>query len=245
MRKAAGLFIETAPDENAPPLSGTGKEDDDAPVNVDELLAEKGLGPLARARQSGASTRSDAPRTVEQIVQDADGPNLDEIKMQVPPAPDGKMSPGAVYSAAKLPPTPFSAEQMLEMIASLPPELPLETRRKTVKVTFGALGKSLGATPETVVADASRKMAALASYESFLRKRTDEFAATAETEIAALQKQIEEKRQAVMQARSQFLTATQMCQTESDRLDDVLEFFSLDIAPSKYAPPPPNETAKT
>ena len=40
------------------------------------------------------------------------------------------------------------------------------------------------------------------------------------------------------------------CEQESDRLDDVLEFFSLDVAPSKYAPPggpspaPPTPPAK-
>jgi hypothetical protein len=243
LRKAKGLFIEDMTPEAAQeetPLSAA-KTDENAPVDINELLAEKGLGPLARAKNSDASTRAaggDAPRTVEQIVQAADGPNLDEIKMETPPAPGSDISPQAVYTAAKLPTTPFSAEQMLEMIASLPVELPLETRRQTVKVTFGALGKSVGATPETVVADASRKMAALASYEKFLQKRTDEFAAAAEAEIAALQAQIEEKRKAVMHSRSQFMAATQMCHAESERLDEVLEFFSLDIAPSKYAAAP-------
>jgi hypothetical protein len=124
------------------------------------------------------------------------------------------------------------------MLASLPPELPLETRRQTVKVTLGALGKSMGASPETVVADASRKMAALAAYAQHLSKRTDEFVSSGEKEIAALQAQIEEKRKGIANARQELERATQMCDRESDKLDDVLEFFSLDLPPSKYAVSP-------
>jgi hypothetical protein len=124
---------------------------------------------------------------------------------------------------------------MLDMLASLPKELPLDTRRQTVNVTFGALGKSVGATPETVVADASRKMAALAAYGDFLKKRTEQFVSGGEAEIARLEAQIEEKRKGILNARQQLAKATQVCQSESDRLDDVLEFFSLDIPPSKYA----------
>jgi len=59
------------------------------------------------------------------------------------------------------------------------------------------MGKAIGATPETIVADASRKPAALAAYMDFGTKQT----------------------------------------AGSDRPDDVLELFSPDVAPSKYAAP--------
>ena len=225
-------------------------------LDVNALLAEQGIGPGAKkpAGSAGAGTKpaSAAPqgasssvapsasKTVEQIVRDADGPNLDEIKIgKDGAAGDGAgapVEPTAIYTAAKLPASPFTAEQMLEMLAGLPSELPLDTKRQTVKVTLGALGKTMGATPETIVADASRKMAALAAYSEHLSRRTDEFAAKNEAEIAALQTQIEEKRKAVLNARQRHTQTVQMCQAESERLDDVLEFFSLDVAPSKYAP---------
>lgn len=244
LRKAAGLLVEMpAPEPNTDDLGAADEVFplENGPVDVDALLAEKGLGPSARG---GASSRGPAPaataRTVEQIVRDTEGPNLDEIKMDNPPAPtagSAVIAPDAVYKAAKLPTAPFTAEQMLDMLASLPKELPLDTRRQTVNVTFGALGKSMGATPETVVADASRKMAALAAYEEYLKKRTEEFAESGEAEIQKLQEQVEARRKAIFDARAQLQATSQMCAAETDRLDDVLEFFSLDVAPSKYADP--------
>ncbi len=256
LRKAAGLLIEQQVERhNAPPseakmdaLLATAEatsHDLEAALNtplrrpsVDELLAQNGVSP--RTRPAAATPAAPTSRTVEQIVRDADGPSLDEIKAAEPSLSKAgaSLKPGDIYVAAKLPASPFSAEQMLEMLASLPAELPLDTRRATVKVTLGALGKSMGATPETIVADASRKMAALAAYNDHLAKRTQEFVAREEASMLELQKQIEAKKQAIVEAKNAQSHALQMSRAESERLDDVLEFFSLDLPPSKYAPAP-------
>lgn len=187
--------------------------------------------------------------TVGQIVRDTDGPNLDQISASSQAAPpalqtNGSLDFAVVYQQANLPAAPFSAEQTVEMLASLPPQLPLETKRQTVQVTLGAMGKAIGATPETIVADASRKLAALAAYEADFAKHTGEFVAAAQFEIAALEAQVAEKRSAIEAAQQKQRDVTRLCDGETDRLDDVLEFFSLDVAPSKYAasssetPPP-------
>lgn len=255
LRKAAGLLIEQQNERhNAPPsdaqmdallatAAATSKDleaalDTPPRPSIDELLAQQGANPRTRAGSAGAGPNAKAaPKTVEQIVRDTAGPNLDEIKLS--DASLGKsnsvLKPGEIYQAAKLPATPFSAEQMLDMLGSLPKELPLETRRATVKVTLGALGKSLGATPETIVADASRKMAALGAYNDHLARRTGEFVTREEASILELQKQIEAKKQAIIEAKKSQSQALETSKTESERLDDVLEFFSLDVPPSKYA----------
>ena len=210
LRRAAGLFVELPPEERPP-------------------------------RQSAGHEAAPAlpPRTVEQLVRDTDGPNLDEIRVSTAAAPqvapDGKTDFGTIYQHAGLPAAPFSAEQMLDLLTSLPTELPLETRRQTVKVTLGAMGKSIGATSDTIVADASRKMAALAAYTDSLKAQTTDLVAGAERDIATLQAQIEEKRRAVTSAQQALTQATQSCSAESDKLDDVLEFFSLDIPPSRHS----------
>lgn len=209
--------------------------DTPARPSVDELLAQAGVAP--RAKSAPAAQAKPTPKTADQIVRDTPGPNLDEIKVPDTPAKAGApLQPSQIYEAAKLPASPFTAEQMLEMLASLPPELPLETRRATVKVTLSALGKSLGATPETIVADASRKMAALSAYNDHLARRTTEFVAREEGSIIEMQKQIEEKKQAIIEAKNSQSQAMQASKTEAERLDDVLEFFSLDVPPSKHAP---------
>jgi hypothetical protein len=247
-RKAASLLIETSPPEPATETDPLADAPNDPlarverqSLDVDKLLQEQGIGTKKPAASTGSNAQPQT-KTVEQVVQDSPGPNLKDISVAAPIGNQplgttGKpLSPTDIYQAAKLAPAPFSAEQMLDMLHGLPPELPLEVKRQTVKVTLGALGKTMGATPDTVVADASRKMAALKSYVEHLQKRTEEFAKSGEAEIASLQKQIEEKRRAIENARGSLAASTTMCVQESERLDDVLEFFSLDVPPSKYAP---------
>lgn len=261
LRKAAGLIVQLPPesmDDSVDEDSFSTSEDTTSAVvaerpDIDQLLSEQGLGHNRDASSTGdASATGDASpstttpeaKTVEQIVRDAAGPNLDEIAGQIekaaPTANKDAIDCPAIYAAAKLPDAPFTAEQMIEMLAQLPPELPLTTRRQTVQVTLGAIGKTIGAMPETIVADASRKIAALAAYSEYLTKRTEEFTTRTETEINELQAQIEEKRNAIREARSKLAATNTMCTAESDRLDDVLEFFSLDTGSSKYAPGQPS-----
>lgn len=249
LRRAAGLLIEIPPEAPA--------EDEDD-VSVEELLAEhrdaspegdklaqQSIGPGGRRPAAGATGET---KTVEEIVRQANGPDLDAIAV----AADGPMPQSgapldfdAIYQAAKLPVAGFTAEQMLDMLTSLPSELPLETKRQTVKVTLAALGKNLGATPETVVADASRKMAALAAYEEFLTKRTEEFVTKTESEIDALQTQLDSKRKAILETRQSLTSSSQQCEVASRKLNDVLEFFSLDLPPSQLAPDTGEKKPKT
>lgn len=187
------------------------------------------------------------PKTVEQIVRDAPGPNLDQIQVTAnTPLPDGSLDFGAIYAQAGLPTAAFTAEQTLEMISGLPAQLPLEVKRQTLRVTFGSIGKTIGATPESVVADASRKLAALAAYSESMSKQAEESVRNNEAEMATLLAKVEELRLANIETQKRQARAAQMCVAESDRLDDLLEFFSLDISPSKYAESPiPNTYKKT
>jgi hypothetical protein len=233
LRKAASLIVEMPPEEasaataDTPRIRGSGTDVDQFFANLEQGVADVTVQP--------ANTK-----TVEQIVRDTDGPNLEDIQVSASAAapsvaPGGQVDFGAIYQQAGLPAASFSAEQVLEMLAALPTELPLDTRRQTVKVTLNAVSKTVGATPETIVADASRKLAALAAYSENLTRQTSEFTSTAEREIAELEAQILEKRKAIEGARRTMEENVRLCAAESDRLDDVLEFFSLDVAPSKYA----------
>lgn len=221
MRKAAGLLIELPPEEHIPSADATQEE-------IDQLLA---------GAQDASVEETVESKTVEQIVRDDSGPNLEEIKIENAPAPEpgAPMDFTAIYNAAKLPASPFAAEQMLEMLSSLPSELPLDTKRQTVKVTLASLGKTMGATPETIVTDASRKLAALNAYVEHLTRRVNEFTAVEEKQIEQMQLTIEEKRKGIQDAKYQLTQSSHACDAESERLDEVLEFFSLDVAPSKYA----------
>jgi hypothetical protein len=233
LRKAAGLLVELPPEEQeeaqrAPePASG-------AQATTHDLWAEL----EAEVKQSAPPPLT---KSVEQIVRDAHGPNLDQIRVPADTPPptvgsDGAMDFTAIYRKAGLASSPFTAEQTIDMIASLPAELPLDTRRQTVRVMINAMGKAIGATPETVVADASTKLAALSAYAESVGQQTNGLLQNAEQDIAALQAQIEQKRNAMLEAQQLQAQVTTVCQAEAHRLEEVLEFFSLDIPPSKYAP---------
>jgi hypothetical protein len=232
LRKAAGLFVEI---DDKP-----GSATDDF---FDSIDPSKSAAAAPKASPAPASEPASAPtmKTIEQIVKDAPGPNLDEIKVEPakvqPTAPGGEVHFNEIYKQANLPPCPFTAEQALDMIAALPADLPIESKRATVRVTMGAMGQATGVNAETVVTDASRKLAALASYSDGLTKRTSDFVASTQLEISQLEAQITEKRNLIEDTKAMLDRAVKSCNAESDRLDDVLEFFSLDIGPSKLAQP--------
>ncbi len=228
LRKAAGLIIEMP--EEAEPVKPA-----ETPMNPAEPLLPKDIW---AEFENEAKLRSQ--KTVEQIAVDTHGPNLDQIRFPAntaisTPAPDGTFDFQAIYAQANLPSAPFTAEQTVEMLAALPQELPLEAKRQTLRVMLGTLGKSLGATPETVVADASRKLAAIVAYNEHSNKQGAEKITQLESEIANLQAQTEAKRAEILDVQTNQTVVAQKCAVESHRLDDLLEFLSLDVPPSKYA----------
>jgi len=223
LRKAAGLFVDLPPETPAVQYSVTPAHDDTALLDssvtnikgvqartVDQLLAETGALPLETIH-AGASVLPEE-------------------------MPDANVDFTSVYAQAGIPESPFSAEQALDLIAGMPAELPLETKRQTIRVTVNAMGKAIGATPETIIADASRKLSALAAYAQAAAARTAEFTASTETEIAALQMQIDQRRKAMETARGNQTRIEQACHTETGRLDDVREFFSPDAGALKHPP---------
>jgi len=227
LKKAAGLFVELDETEEPTPTAT----------------------PSATPRPipSAAPAPTPSRRTVEQIVREAPGPNLDEIKVPSTPAaqpgpvitPEGSVDFNSIYQMAQLPSNAFGAEQVLELLNTLPAELPMETKRATLKVTLGAMAKTAsGVSAETIVADASRKLAALAAFADGYGKQAEEYTTKAELEIINLEQEIARRRQNITEAKARQAKISEACVAESDRLDDVLEFFSLDVPPSKYAGTP-------
>lgn len=238
LRKAAGLLVEMPPDETEEQggLHGGMSAQSTAASSAsstDALWAE--------LEKAGQKSSPPAPtKTVEQIVREGVGPNLDQIKVaaeEVPPLvqSDGTVKFAAIYQQASLPAVPFSSEQIMEMFGALPADLPLDTKRQMIKVSINAMGRSIGATPENIVADASRKLAALSAYTDHLAATTSEYVDLSQQKIALLQAQIEETRKSIEAAQQKQTTETDLCLQESHRLDEVLEFFSLDVPPSTYA----------
>jgi len=236
LRKAAGLFVEMGPDQ--------AEEQRSMPSDRDLLVKSPSTDALwAELEKAGQTEPAPRPaKTVEQIVKDAPGPNLDQINVASQEVaeliqPDGTVKFAAIYEAARLPAVPFTSEQIMEMFAGLPAELPIATRRQMIKVSINAMGRSIGATPENIVADASRKLAALSAYTDHLGATTNEYVGLSQQKIALLEAQIAETRKSIETAQSKLTKETELCTAEAHKLDEVLEFFSLDVAPSSYAPP--------
>lgn len=217
LKKAMGLFVEVEPD-----------------------AASVASTPFPAAPSEPAPTPK-VTKSIEQIAREQPGPNLDEIK--VPAAPtqpveraDGTVDYAAIYAMAGLPSAAFTAEQVLEILASLPEALPIEAKRATLKVTLNAMTATMGVTPETVVADASRKLTALGQYAQGHAEHTAAYVQKAEAEIARMEAEIVRLKERIGLAQAKQVTMTEACNREADRLDDVLEFFSMDAGTSKLAP---------
>lgn len=232
LKKAAGLFFEF---------------DEPPPSQEWNVMTATKPGP---ALSPAPTTPSPRAKTAEQIVREQPGPNLDEIKVPTesasqtptvtaPAEPvirdDGSINYDSIYKLAQLPPVPFTAEQILDLFAGLPQDLPLESKRSTVKVTLGAMAKSMGVSTEQIVADASRKLAALAAYSESYAKQAAEYVTKCEADIASMQQQIEMRKQGIEVAKAKQASMHEACSAEGKRLDEVLEFFSLDVPPSSMA----------
>ncbi len=164
-------------------------------------------------------------KTLEQIVREQPGPNLDEIKIPEPtatPTPtaepaepvmnaDGSINFNAIYKLASLPKSPYTAEEILELFATLPAELSLDTKRATVRVTLSAMAKTLGVSTEQIVADASRKLTALAAYNDSFGKQATDYCSRAEIEIMTLEQQIADKRKTIEEAKAKQTTMNDAC----------------------------------
>jgi hypothetical protein len=247
LRKAAGLLIEFDEPDPATEFYRTASSNLRAAPSVPvaaptpaQVPAPAPANPTPEPSTSAAAPV--ATRTVEQVVRDSPGPNLDQITAPAMMAadvisPDGSVDFAGIYRLATLPTSAFCAEQVLDLLASLPAELPLETKRATVKVTLNAMTQSLGVSSDTIVADASRKLAALADYAQSYAHQADDYISKSEAEIAALEQEMTRRKQSIAETKAKQAKVHDACHAESDRLDDVLEFFTLDVAPSKYAVP--------
>ncbi|HLK15370.1 MAG TPA: hypothetical protein VKT78_11245 [Fimbriimonadaceae bacterium] len=216
-QKAAGLFVEL-PDQPAPVFDPSSLSDP---------------GPVAPPPSK--------PRTVEDVVKDAPGPNLDEIKTppetakSPPVSADGIPDFKAIYEKSGVPAVSFGAEEAMQVIGSLPADLPIDVKRKTVGATLSAMGKAMGVTTDSVVADASRKIAALHSFTEQLTAQTNQYQAMIEQKIADLKKQIADCEAMHGEASGKLDTVVKACQAEAAKVEDVLEFFTHDAPPSKLA----------
>jgi hypothetical protein len=139
---------------------------------------------------------------------------------------DGLVDFARLYAQAGVPAVPFTAEQALDMLQNMPANVSEDARQQIIGVTLSALGRSVGGTPEAIVADAARKQAAL---QEFRRARGDqlvELTGTAQARIAALEREIAESREVIARATRQYETLSGNCQAEEARLDGVVDFFS-------------------
>lgn len=155
-----------------------------------------------------------------------------------PRAPEHSTSPAdpdaadfnAIYRQRGISPLNFTAEQALQMLAKLPLELPVETKRQTVRAMLDSISASLAVTPAALVEDAARKIEALNDSIDIGTKQANDCVSTTEAEIAVLKNQILERQRLVEEVRRQQDRLTREYRTEADRLATLVEFFGPSAA---------------
>ena len=144
---------------------------------------------------------------------------------------DGLVDFEKLYSQANVRAVPFTAEQALDMLQHMPSGVSEEARQQIINATLSALGKSVGGTPEAIVADATRKQTALQSFRQTRGEQLVDLTSAAEAKIAELQREITKSRGIIEAAKQQYAHLSENCQSEEARLDKVVDFFSDTPAP--------------
>ncbi len=161
----------------------------------------------------------------------APDPASDPPDMSSPVDADGLVNFETLYSQAKVPTVPFTAEQALDMLQHMPSGVSEDARQQIINATLSALGKSVGGTPEAIVADATRKQAALQSFRQSRGEQLVDLTSAAESKIADLQREIAKSQAVIEAAKRQYAHLSDNCQSEEARLDTVIDFFSDTPAP--------------
>ena len=189
-------------------------------ASYDELDGALKIQERREARQRLNPSPAMTPRTV-----------LDPAGTASPVDADGLVDFEALYTLAGVPAVPFTAEQALEMLRNMPSGVSEEARQQIINATLSALGKSVGGTPEAIVADAARKQAALQSFRQTRGEQLVELTSAAEAKIAELQREIAKSQAMVEAAKRQYAHLSDNCRSEEARLDTVVDFFSDTPAP--------------
>lgn len=246
MKKVMGLLIETDEAPADPKKTQSVNAPGGASLDDDLKALDAQIAGIAQGKSPGKVM------TVEKLVEGQPGPNLPDIQARAPSidaggqpakrdaalptrAPDGSIDCSGVYAQAGVSPVVFGAENALELIASLPGELPLESKRSSLKTMLAAMGKQVGVTPEMVVADSARKIAALSTLKESFDRQVKEFTDGTQNQIAQYEQKIAEARKSLEVVAARQKDIHGMCDAEIDRLDDVAEYLTLDAGPSKFA----------
>lgn len=148
-----------------------------------------------------------------------------------PVDPDGLVEFEKLYAQAGVRAVPFTAEQALDMLQHMPSGVSEEARQQIINATLSALGKSVGGTPEAIVADATRKQAALQEFRQTRGNQLGDLTSAANAKVADLQREIAKSQAIAEAARRQYAQLSENCKTEEARLDTVIDFFSDTPAP--------------
>lgn len=165
--------------------------------------------------QPGKSDGNSVPQLIS--------PNL--VSSRPAAAAPGTVDLAEIYRQAGLPAVPLSAERIRDMLARSPADLSAATKRQMMLEMLNTLGTPVGATIDSIIADATSKISALNNHIATAKADADRLIADAQSEIANLKKEIEEKRQEADRARREQEDTDRECRAEVKRLNDVLDFL--------------------
>jgi hypothetical protein len=140
-------------------------------------------------------------------------------------AADGRLNFTSIYKLANLPEVPFTAEQVLEMLNALPGDLPLESRRAALAVTLKTLGRTNGASEDSVLADATRKVQALATFAESYTDQANQYILRTQHDVEMMESEIEKRQRGIDEATNRQTHMVEACQAEADRIERLFAFF--------------------
>lgn len=131
-----------------------------------------------------------------------------------------------IYQQEKLQQPSYTAEKLLKTLDKFS-DLSTVARRAVIS---DMLEEMNNVTPQSIAQDANRKRRVLQKYAENLSAQTDAFIGAKQQEVAKLEKQIAEARQAIEQEQARHTKIKELCLAHAERLEQVEAFLGQDVS---------------
>jgi hypothetical protein len=213
LRKAMSWAVEMPPESEEG--ESTGARGDDAAA---ELL-----------RLSSTELGAPPPTTVGSLVEQSPV----TVPTEFPKVHQGGETDfAAIYAAAAIPPNEAAAVERVAGLVERYGMMDRATARRAVLEAIAFAGVRL----EDVLTDGGLKIQALVNYVESQEKLRQEREAAAQAEFAELEKRMDALKTQIRTEREEQDALRRACETQAQRLEEVIDFLTPDASPAPEAP---------
>jgi hypothetical protein len=159
-------------------------------------------------------------------------PNAPVKPAETVPPPDQLLTLEEIYRRANITPASFTAEEVWEFLQDQPASADTASLTKDFARDLARFNRRYNdnVDAKSIARDAVQKQLALQHYIQTITNQTDDFSAERNRQIADLEKQIEQAREAIKKEQERRNQSIEKFRIEAERLDKVVKFLDQDVS---------------